>query len=277
MTEEAHKTLSVAVVSGKGGVGKTNLALNLGYALHKAGHPVLLMDCDLGLANLDVLLGLAPDKTLQDMLQPGTTSAEVVVPIEPGGFDFLPSASGAPELIDLDEDLQRLLFSKLNSIIGSYDYLLMDLGAGISRTVLSFAAMAQERLVVITPEPTSLTDGYAMIKVLHTEYGVATFNVVVNMADTRAQGDRSFERLAAACKRFLSLDIGYVGAVRSDPAVVQAVIRQVPLLKHAPTSEAGRDILGLAVKFKRMRDRRLPTLSAERILADIPSAIRNSS
>ena len=166
MSENARKTLSVAVVSGKGGVGKTNLALNLGYALHKAGHPVMLMDCDLGLANLDVLLGLAPDKTLQDMLQPGVTSAEVVLPIEPGGFDFLPSASGVPELIDLDEDLQRLLFSKLTSIIGSYEYLLMDLGAGISRTVLSFAAMAQERLVVITPEPTSLTDGYAMIKVL---------------------------------------------------------------------------------------------------------------
>jgi flagellar biosynthesis protein FlhG len=276
MSSEAHKTLSVAVVSGKGGVGKTNLALNLGFALHRAGHPVLLMDCDLGLANLDVLLGLAPEKNLQDLLQPGVESRDVVAAIEEGGFDFLPSASGAPELIDLDEDLRGLLFDKLTSILGQYDYLVMDLGAGISRTVLSFAAMAQERLVVITPEPTSLTDGYALIKVLKNEYQVERFHVTVNMADSRAQGEKSFERLAAACKRFLGLDLEFLGAVRNDPAVVQAVIRQTPLLKYAPTSNAGKDILNLAVKLKRLRDKALPLLPGKSILSNIFSGAKNT-
>ena len=262
MTDTTNKAASFAIVSGKGGVGKTNLALNLGYALYRANHPVMLMDCDLGLANLDVLLGLTPDRTLQDLLSPGTTPDEVVVPIEEGGFDFLPSASGVPELIDLDEDLQGLLFDKLNAVIGSYDFLLLDIGAGISRTVLRFAAMTQERLVVITPEPTSLTDGYAMIKVLNAEQGVKNFNVVVNMAADHDQGKRSFERLHAACQQFLGLDIRHAGTVRDDPAVSQAVIRQTPLLKIAPKSKAGMDILQLAVKLKRMRDAGLDDLAA---------------
>lgn len=263
MTDTTNKAASFAIVSGKGGVGKTNLALNLGYALYRASHPVMLMDCDLGLANLDVLLGLTPEKTLQDLLSPGTTPGEVVVPIEDNGFDFLPSASGVPELIDLDEDLQGLLFDKLNAVIGGYDFLLLDIGAGISRTVLRFAAMTQERLVVITPEPTSLTDGYAMIKVLHAEQSVDTFNVVVNMAASHDEGKRSFERLHAACHQFLGLDIRHAGTVRDDPAVSQAVIRQTPLLKIAPKSKAGMDILQLAVRLKRMRDASLDNLGSQ--------------
>ena len=262
MTDKTNKAVSFSIVSGKGGVGKTNLALNLGYALYKGGHPVMLMDCDLGLANLDVLLGLTPDKTLQDMLSPDTRADEVVVGIEEGGFDFLPSASGVPELIDLDEDLQGMLFDKLNAIIGKYHFLLLDIGAGISRTVLRFASMTQERLVVITPEPTSLTDGYAMIKVLHSEHGVTNFHVVVNMAASHDEGKRSFERLHAACDRFLGLDIRHAGTVRDDPMVSKAVIRQTPLLKLAPKSKAGMDILQLAVKLKRMRDANLHNLAA---------------
>jgi flagellar biosynthesis protein FlhG len=269
-TNTPNKAASFAVVSGKGGVGKTNLALNLGYALHRGGHRVLLMDCDLGLANLDVLLGLTPDKNLQDLLSPDTRPDDVVVPIEPGGFDFLPSASGVPELIDLDEDVQALLFERLNALIGGYDFLLLDLGAGISRTVLRFAAMTRERLVVITPEPTSLTDGYAMIKVMLTSHGVRDFQVVVNMAASAEEGKRSFERLHAACARFLDLDIKYAGCVRSDPAVPRAVIRQTPLLKLAPGSDAGRDILQIAVRMKRMRDAQLPEIGGGSGL-DVPS------
>jgi len=257
----SNKAVSFSIMSGKGGVGKTNLALNLGYALFRGGHRVLLMDCDLGLANLDVLLGLAPEKNLQNLLLPGTKPSEIVVPIEQGGFDFLPSASGVPELIDLDEDVQDMLFDRLNALIGRYDFLLLDLGAGISRTVLRFAAMTRERMVVITPEPTSLTDGYAMIKVLLAEHGVRDFNVIVNMATTHNEGKRSFERLHAACQRFLELDIKHAGTVRTDPAVPRAVIRQVPLLKMAPSCDAGRDILQLAVRLKRLRDAQLPEIA----------------
>lgn len=262
MANSTNKAISISIVSGKGGVGKTNLALNLGYALYRAQHEVMLMDCDLGLANLDVLLGLAPEKTLQDLLSQDVDPGEVVVPIEQGGFDFLPSASGVPELIDLDEDLQGMLFDKLNDVIGRYDFLLLDLGAGISRTILRFSAMTQERIVVITPEPTSLTDGYAMIKVMSAEHGVRNFHVVVNMAASHEEGKKAFARLHAACEKFLGLDIQYAGAVRQDPAVVKAVIKQTPLLKLAPSSDAGRDILQLAVRLKRMRDAHLPHLGS---------------
>jgi flagellar biosynthesis protein FlhG len=270
-------TLSLAIVSGKGGVGKTNLALNLGYALKSAGYSVLLMDCDLGLANLDVLLGLTPEKTLQDLLTPGVGSADVVLPIEEGGFDFLPSASGVPELIDMDEDTQALLFDKLERLIGGYDFLLLDLGAGISRTVLSFASMARERMVVITPEPTSLTDGYAMIKVLAKEYGIRDFRVVVNMAESAEQGKKSFARLEAACRRFLGLEVDSVGTVRTDPAVARSVIRQVPLLRSEPRATAAKDILALAVKVKKIRDERLAELEATPPLRPLPGNVRQGT
>lgn len=263
MKSSENKAVSLSIVSGKGGVGKTNIALNLGYALHKGGHKVLLMDCDLGLANLDVLLGLTPEKSLQDLLVPGTEPSSVVVPIEPNGFDFLPSASGVPELIDLDEDLQAMLFERLNELIAQYDFLLLDIGAGISRTVLRFASMTQERMVIITPEPTSLTDGYAMIKVMNSEHGIDNFQVTVNMAGSEQEGRVSFDRLHAACERFLGLDLHYAGTIRQDSAVSQAVIRQTPLLKQAPGSDAGRDILQLAVRLKRMRDAKLPELDAQ--------------
>ena len=160
----ANKTLSLAIMSGKGGVGKTNLSLNLSYALNAGGNSLLLMDCDLGLANLDVLLGISPETNMQDLLTSGAKPSDIVIPIEKGKkFDILPAASGVPELVEMDDDMQELLFSKITKLVGGYQYLVLDLGAGINGTVMSFASMTQMRIVVITPEPTSLTDSYALI------------------------------------------------------------------------------------------------------------------
>lgn len=262
-------TMSVAVLSGKGGVGKTNLALNLGFALFKAGHRLLLMDFDVGLANIDVLLGLAPEKNLQDLFAPDTRAEDVVVPIEEGGFDFLPSASGVPELLDLDEDMRDVLFRKLNTVLGRYDYLLLDLGAGISQTVLSVARMAHLPLLVVTPEPTSLTDGYAVMKVLATRHGLTSFHVLVNQVSSPAEGRSTFERLASACKRFLDLELGYLGAVHSDPMVHEAVRRQSPLLKYAPRCQAAQDILNAAVRLHRLRQSREGDLKRQTVLQNI--------
>jgi flagellar biosynthesis protein FlhG len=251
---EANKTLSISVVSGKGGVGKTNLALNLGFALHELGQTLVLLDADLGLANLDVLLGLSPEKNLQDLL--GEATAEnVVVPLAKDGFAFLPSASGVAELVELDEDVQSLLLDKLDALFRKYDYLLLDLGAGISPTVLSFAAMPQERIVVITPEPTSLTDSYALIKVLCTRYKVKNFQVIVNMAESTREAHDSFNRLAQACERFLGLPISLLGVVRRDPMVTESVRHQVPLLKFAPNCQAAQDIREIARKIMDRRAR----------------------
>lgn len=265
-----QKTLSVSVVSGKGGVGKTNLALNLGYALHKAGFSTMLMDCDVGLANLDVLLGLVPERNIQDILDSDVSPREVIVPIESKGFDFIPSASGVTEMIDMDVDEQARLFDKMDAMLKAYDFFLLDLGAGISRTVLSFATASEERIVLITSEPTSLTDGYALIKVLHTNYGVSDFHVVVNMVADYEEGARSFERLNAAASRFLGLELSFLGSVRTDPTVPQAVIKQVPLLKLTPRSPASTDLLQIAAKLKTIREKKLPALQTGGVLRNFP-------
>jgi len=262
-------TLSISILSGKGGVGKTNLALNLAYALYKANHKMLVMDFDVGLANVDVLLGVSPEKNLQDLLKPGVMPSDVVAAVEPGGFDFLPAASGVPELLELDEDMRDSVFTKLNTVLGEYDYILFDLGAGIGKTVLALATMTRMRLLVVTPEPTSLTDGYAVIKVLHSQQGIKDFLVVVNQASNTKEAQLTFDRLHGACKRFLGLDIGYLGAVHTDPNVPEAVRRQVPLIKYAPQCRASQDILSLAIKIGRHRAELKSHLKSKAILKKI--------
>ncbi|MEL7642370.1 MAG: MinD/ParA family protein [Solidesulfovibrio sp.] len=265
-----NASLSVAILSGKGGVGKTNLALNMSYALFRAGHRVLLMDFDVGLANVDVLLGLSPEKNLQDLFRPEVGAAEVMVAVEQGGFDFLPAASGVPELLEMDDDMREILFQKLNASFGDYDYLMLDLGAGISQTVLSVAVMSHLRVLVVTPEPTSLTDSYAVIKVLHTQYGVTDFHVLVNQVDSPADVKATFNRLAAACQHFLGFSPELLGGVRADQALPDAVRRQIPLLRHAPRSPAAQDILACAVKLHRVRQARQQALADMPLLGKIP-------
>lgn len=272
MTAESvnpNHTLSLSILSGKGGVGKTNLALNLAYALHKASHRMLIMDFDVGLANVDVLLGLSPEKNLQDLLKEGVMPRDVVVPVEAEGLDLLPAASGVPELLELDEDMRDQVFGKLNTVLGKYDCVLFDLGAGIGKTVLSLAAMTRERLLVVTPEPTSLTDGYAVIKVLKTQYGITDFLLVVNQVASFKEAQTTFERLHSACKRFLDLDITFLGAVRTDATMIDAVRNQVPLIKYAPQCRASQDILGLAIKLARHRSQFRPLLEQTPILKNI--------
>ncbi len=267
-----NKTLSLAIMSGKGGVGKTNLALNLSYALNAGGNSLLLMDCDLGLANLDVLLGISPESNMQDILISGAKPSDIVIPIEKGkNFDILPAASGVPELVEMDEDMQEMLFSKVSSIVGRYQYLVMDLGAGINSTVLSFASMTQMRFVVITPEPTSLTDSYALIKVLHTQHNVSDFNVIVNQATNPKEAKETFNRLNMACEKFLNIKLKNIGFVRYDPAVTEAVRRQVPFIKYAPKSDASRDILNIAVKIQKIRMENMGQLGDRPVIKKFPS------
>lgn len=265
-----NKTVSLAVMSGKGGVGKTSISLNLGYALHNAGLSSLLMDCDLGLANLDVLLGIAPEKNLQDLLLQDTAVRDVAVAVEPGGLDVLPAASGVPELVEMDEDMQNVLLGKIVELAGEYNMLLLDLGAGISRTVMTFAAMAQLRLVVVTPEPTSLTDGYAVIKVLATEHGVRDFLVVVNQAESKAEAERTFKRLSEACRAFLDIELQNLGYIREDRNVSEAVRRQKALLKLSPSSPASQDIVSLARKIQRYRLDNAAAIAGRPVLKQFP-------
>jgi len=250
---QLQKTLSLSIMSGKGGVGKTNIALNLAYALTADHHSTLLMDCDLGLANLDVLLGVVPEKNLEDLLDDAVTPDQVLVNLEPGSIDFLPSASGVPELVEWDQDVQTILFQKLNASLANYDFIILDLGAGINSTVIELASMTTVQCVVISPEPTSLTDGYALIKVLHTQKGHQDFQVIVNTAKTEKQGVQTFNRLKAACRQFLNLDPMLLGVIREDPNLPKAVSSQIPLWKFAPQSSACKDIQQIGSAVLRMQ------------------------
>jgi len=195
---------------------------------------------------------------------------DIVVGIEPEGFDFLPAASGVPELVELDEDIQGLLLEKLKVLASEYDFLVLDLGAGISKTVLSFAAIAHLPVMVVTPEPTSLTDSYAMMKVLQNRHGLGDFRVVVNQVSSAEEGKVTFERLKAACRKFLGLEIRYLGCVHQDAMVIEAVRRQVPLMKLAPDSQAARDILVLAQRLQNHRTEDLARLCTSAALKDLP-------
>ncbi|MCJ2163906.1 MULTISPECIES: MinD/ParA family protein [unclassified Pseudodesulfovibrio] len=265
-----NNTLSLSIMSGKGGVGKTNIVLNLGYALHFAKMTALLMDCDLGLANLDVLLGISPDRNLNDLLQTGVNAEDILVSIE-DGFDMLPATSGVPELVEMDEDLQDILFKKLVTLAGEYDFLMLDLGAGISHTVLSFAALSQLRIVVVTPEPTSLTDSYAMIKILVTQHDVKDFLVLVNQATSAKEANQTFDRLSAACRNFLNIELRNLGFIHQDSTLVESVRRQTPLMKYAPEATASKDIIGVARKIMRYRNDNLERIGDRPILKNFPS------
>lgn len=250
-----RKTFSIAVVSGKGGVGKTNISLNLAYALFRAKQKVLLMDCDIGLANLDVLLGIAPKISVEQVMQNEAAFADAAVAVEPGGFSLLPASSGVDFLGDAVSSLRDSFLGQLNDFASDYDYLILDVGAGITDAVQSFASRAAMRVVVITPEPTSLTDAYALIKVLSAQHGIKNFHALVNQTETPREEKASFTRLAAACERFLGITVQSLGGIKFDPAMTDAVRRQQPLLKFAPSSPAGKDLVAAAARIHTLKDK----------------------
>lgn len=259
-------TMSVAIMSGKGGVGKTNFALNLGYSLAQKGYAMLLMDCDLGLANLDVLLGITPDQNLQDVLLSGADVKNAIVSLEkdtPKAFDILPAASGVPELTDMNNDMRDLLIKRINPALSDYQFILMDLGAGIHGTVQSFAAMAAVRVIVLTPEPTALTDAYALIKVLSQDLNVKDFLIVVNDVANQKEEEATFKRLEMACQKFLFVNPVLLGSVRHDLKLQEAVLRQKPLVELYPESPATKDIEIISERLLKVYARMEPYLEEQ--------------
>jgi len=237
----------IAVTSGKGGVGKSNIVVNLGLALARQGHQVLLMDADLGLANLDILLGLTPTATIHDLFSHRKTLAEVLVQ-GPEGLMILPASQGIQELADLDGYQKQFLLNELDHYSENLQVVLIDTGAGISRNVLFFNLAAQERIVVTTNEPTSLTDAYALIKVLATRYGETRFKLLVNNLAHPQEGERVYRTLLKVMERFLGRDLvlEYLGEILYDEAVPKAVQRRQAVLSLYPHCRASRSFQELA-------------------------------
>jgi len=237
----------IAVTSGKGGVGKTNVVANLGYALTRLNKKVLLLDADVGLANIDVLLGLTPEYNLKHVLSGERPISEVVIS-GPGGMRILPASSGVQELTDLNREQKLCLLSELNSLHDETDVLLMDTSAGIPSNVMYFALAAQEILIVVAPEPTSITDAYAMMKVLFLKYSKNHFKLLVNSAKNAREAKEVFNNLSLVAQKFLNLSIDYWGYIPRDEHVVKAVRQQKTLIELYPDSPASKCFFNLAEK-----------------------------
>ena len=238
--------LVFSVTSGKGGVGKTNLAANLAYSLSGLGRRVVLLDADLGLANVDIVLGLTPEHNLFHLFH-GDVSLDRILFETPYGFRILPAASGVSEMLSLDAGQKLELLDAMDYLEDRTDFLIVDTGAGINDNVLYFNLAAQERLVVVTPEPTSLTDAYALIKVLKLHHGVQHFKVLFNFTPDQRTAKEIFSRLWTACDHFLTdVSLDLVGFIPQDKAVRTAVANQVPFCRHLPDSPASRAVREVA-------------------------------
>ena len=236
----------IAVASGKGGVGKTFFSISLSHALARTGKKVLLFDGDLGLANVDVQLGLMAKRDLNDVIRGRLALDKVIQTYDAGGFDIIAGRSGQASLSALPSQRLASLRDQLLEVAEDYDIVLIDLGAGVDRTVRMMSASATKTLLVTTDEPTSLTDAYAFIKLGNAAGMSKNVSVVVNMAPSKSEGEKTYKTILKACENFLRLSPPLAGMISLDPRVKESIRHQTPLLIRSPNSDAALDLEKIA-------------------------------
>ena len=235
----------IAVASGKGGVGKTNVSVNLAVALADAGKHVMLLDADLAMANVDVLLGLQPRANLAHVLD-GELSLEEIIVEGPAGVQIVPASSGVAHLAQLSPAEHAGLIRAFSDLTQPLDVLVVDIAAGVADSVVTFTRAAHEVVVVVCDEPASITDAYALIKVLSREQGIQRFQVLANMARSEEEGRTLFRKIAAVCERFLDVTLNHLGTVPYDEYLRKAVQRQQAVVAAFPGSPAAKAFKKLA-------------------------------
>jgi len=249
MTPDSRPIRTIAVTGGKGGVGKTNVSINLAVAAAQAGSRVMVLDADLGLANVDVMLGLHPTYDLSHVMKGERTLEEAVV-IGPAGIKVVPGASGVQFLSELNNIEHTGLIRAFGDISDDLDLLIIDTAAGISNTVVSFARASQEVVVVVCDEPASITDAYALIKLLNRDYGQQRFHILANMTRSDSEGINLYKKMCLVTDRYLDVMLGYMGAIPYDDALRKAVRKQKPVVTADPTCNATKAFKDIARKVK---------------------------
>jgi flagellar biosynthesis protein FlhG len=254
MAQEFKHTRVIVVASGKGGVGKSTLALNIALSLCNQGKKVILMDADLGLANIDIMLGLLPKYNLHHMIQ-GKKNLKDIIIAGPEGLSIIPGGSGITELANLDENTLKRLLVELGKIDGEFDYMIIDTGAGISNNVISFLLSADDVIFVTTPEPTSMTDAYGMVKAIARRSTGKTFYLVVNRVVDNIEGVLVAEKFKLVCDRFLNLPINILGHVINEPLIGEGIRRQRAFIELFPRSQAAKNIDSIASNLINSNDK----------------------
>lgn len=248
MTETApstNPTRVVSVSSGKGGVGKTALVANVGVSLAKKGFNVLILDADLGLANIDVVFGLTPPYNLNHFFS-GEKGLDSIMVEGPHGLRILPAGSGLQSFIHLDSELKLKLLDGLDSLDTEFDFVLIDTEAGISENVTYFSTAAQEILLITTPDPTAITDVYALMKLLFTKYHEKHFNLVVNMVKDEDEALEVFRKLSIVANRYLDISIDYFGSIPFNNQMAESIRKQQVIVELYPHSATAQAFAGLA-------------------------------
>ncbi|MGE7271156.1 MinD/ParA family protein [Brevibacillus panacihumi] len=240
-TNQPRTTKLVTVTSGKGGVGKSNFSLNFGLGLIERGHRTVLFDVDLGMANLDVLMGITPKKHLFHLLEPDTTVWDILDK-GPGNLEFIAGGSGFTQIMQLEDEKLDRLFSQLDPLQGYADTIIFDTGAGLSNESIRFMLASDEVILVTTPEPPAITDAYAVIKMLHSRNPEISIRLVINRVTSEREGIQTTDKLAMVAKRFLNMNIQSLGYVTDDSHVSKAVKQQRPFLLTYPDSQASKSI-----------------------------------
>ncbi|VAW83353.1 Flagellar synthesis regulator FleN [hydrothermal vent metagenome] len=240
----------IAVTSGKGGVGKTNVSVNLAVALADTGKQVMLLDADLSLANIDVLLGLHPDKNLSHVID-GERSLEEIIVTGPSGIMVVPASSGVKRLSELSTMENAGLIRAFSELNHDVDILIIDTAAGINESVTSFSRAAQEVVVVVCDEPASITDAYALIKVLNVEYGIQRFRVLANQAHSAQEGRELFNKISRVTDRYLDVTLEFMGTIPHDDYLKKAVRKQRAVVQAYPRSRSSMAFKNLAQKTDR--------------------------
>jgi flagellar biosynthesis protein FlhG len=247
MSASYNTPVIITVTSGKGGVGKSNLVVNLAIALQKMGKNVMIFDADIGMGNDDILLGCTSKNNIYDLITENLNIEDILI-YGPYGIKLLPGGSGINRVEDLTDKQKSSLLDKISHLKG-LDYIIIDTGGGINRNILSFSAFCELLIVVITTEPTSLTDAYSLLKAINHFKLKKSANIIVNKAASCEDALNSFNKLKRTVKHFLNMDLDFYGMISDDQKVAAAVKEQSPFIISYPNSAASKDILRIAMKL----------------------------